>query len=145
MSIKEDIWLTSTEEDVWLTNKKEDIWLKDKLIHMQKGDIWLMDIWLTSKKRDIWHWLHLTHEQKRGHLTNQHRRRRLTHEQKFTDLWSSGRQGDRENLEIWNYERYLKMPITSFQHLQKLCEFWKFGGFGSKTKPALPIWILNQK
>ena len=35
------------------------------------------------------------------------------------------------------------MVVTSFVHLQKIYIFWRFGGYNSKIKPAMPISILS--
>ena len=58
------------------------------------------------------------------------------------DSYRYGRNTPHWSLKIWNQERYQKIILASFEHLQKLYWFSKLGGWGSKIKPATPILIL---
>ena len=56
-----------------------------------------------------------------------------------------GRMTHWEFLKIRTEQKYQKIILITFIHLQKLYRFWKLWGCGSKDMPATPFSILNFK
>ena len=64
----------------------------------------------------------------------------------WTETWISVLTGFTARSDFWHFSyhwKYQKMILLSFEHLEKIRIFPKYGGCGSKIESATPISILN--
>ena len=60
----------------------------------------------------------------------------------YSRMTGSGYLGHRAFFQIWNLKRFKKIIVVSFEHLQKLFWFWKFGGCGIKSRSTTHHFLI---